>query len=219
MRKLVFCTLVLLFLPTFFGGEAQHDTAFNQVFIPAKYAEMMKQQILIIEKNGWGKLGVEDLNHGHLVLKAQKTLETNFLAEPVSVEKLFSASAGVLYHTDESLLLWRFKEGNLPLEAKHPRSFFAYWNGEVVLASSFFEKAETETAHFSCCGTVHTDELAKVKPEEFAFWRSYQVVSQGSKPCYVNSIVDIYFSSRSAPTIVAHGKPYVMTMDCKEVSW
>jgi hypothetical protein len=183
----------------------------NFVQVPEKYARVMKQHIMMIEKEGFGEATPGDLYHGHLLLKYSK----KYLHEPISLDELFAESVGILYHSDEMLVRWKGEDGELPFEKRRPRSIFGYWNGEVTPVISLFKNLEG-TAHYLCCGTIHTDELAREHPKEFAFWRSYKVLTASSKLCPVNFIVDIYYSSRRPPSVTIHKKNYSLTMECSE---
>jgi len=216
MRKLfVLCIATLLLSSLSLEPLAQYNPSFHQVFVGAKYIALMKQHILTIEKNDWGKLGGKNFDHGHLLMKPRE----NSLPEPLSPEKLFQESIGVLYHTDEELNRWWREEGDLPISSRRPRSLLAYWDGRVFAASLLFQKPVETTFHFSCCGTIHLDDLATERPEEFAFWRGYQIATEGSRRCYVNLIIDMYYSFLHPEMLELHGDKYAVTMGCKESSW
>jgi hypothetical protein len=206
MRKILSLCILLLFTQ----GTTKKAIPLNYVPIPLQYAIVMREHIITIAKNGWGEALPGDLYHGHLVLRPR----IKSLPEPVTMEVLFQNSAGILYHSDEMLERWLGEDGNLPFEKRRPRSIFGFWNGEVKPTNLLF-KDPGVSLHFACCGTIHTDELASERPKEFGFWRSYLVKRTGYKPCSVNFIIDIDYSSLRPKMIEINGQGYTMNMDCK----
>ncbi|HEX3096022.1 MAG TPA: hypothetical protein VHQ20_02795 [Patescibacteria group bacterium] len=179
------------------------------VIIPPKCALVIAQHLQTISKKGWGEAVPGDLYHGHLVMKAK-----TFLSEPVSVEQLCEQSAGVFYHSDEMLKRWAGEDDKLIFSERRPRSLLGYWSGSVQPAAQLFKNLEQGTEHYICCGTIHTDELANERPDEFAPRRDYKVLAADGKPCTVNLIIDIYYSSQREPTIQLNGRGYTLSMDC-----
>ncbi|HEX3100085.1 MAG TPA: hypothetical protein VHQ41_03920 [Patescibacteria group bacterium] len=200
--------VILLACSPAFSQEYQKGLSARYVVVPAKYALLIKQHLLLIHKNGWGETVPGDLYHAHLVMSAN-----NSSSDLISVEQLFKQSAAIFYHSDEMLDRWAGQDDKLPLSQRRPRSLLGYWSGSILPAATLFKNPE-KTSHYIYSGTIHTDELAHERPNEFAPRRDYAVLAADGQPCNVNLIIDIYYSSQRPATIELGGREYTLSMDC-----